>query len=198
MVASDNSDVFHQRIATLMSLRRFDEAARTAVEWITACPNDAEPHADLAWVLLSKGDYQGAEEQAAEACRLAPEWDWPLRLLAAVLFNRGDYPRSFELTKECLRLAPWNSEYHYFLARNYDALGQCENALVANRRAIELAPENPGFRRKLHEREFFSQQSEVEMFQHFLTSVRFWPWIRITRRRLQISLNIMTVLLATR
>ena len=167
MVASDTSDVYHQRIATLMSLRRFDEAARTALEWLTAFPNDAEPHAHLAWALLSKGDDQGAEEQAGEACRLAPEWDWPLRLLAGVLFNRGDYPRSFELTKECLRLAPWNSEYHYFLARNYDALDQRENALIANRRAIELAPENAEYRRQLHEREFFFQQSEAEMFQHF-------------------------------
>lgn len=158
---------FEQRIETLMSLRRADEAAKIAMDWIAACPDEARPHANLAWVLLSKRDYEAAEVAALEASRIAPEWHWPFRLLAAAAFNLSDYPRAQRLIEQALRLMPWNAEYHYFLARVYDSLRERDKALAAARQAVELDPDDPEYRRALHDRELTFGPSDIEIFEHY-------------------------------
>lgn len=162
-----SSRVFEQRISTLMSLERFDEASRIAQEWIAASPDQAEPHAHLAWALLAKGDNKSAEDVALQACRLDAEWHWPLRLLAAAVFKRGDYARALQLMQACLRIAPLHADYHYVLARVHDSLGERELALSAARRAVELEPDNPEYLRSLHDREFLFQATELEIFEHY-------------------------------
>lgn len=158
---------FEQRINALMSLRRIDEAAKVATEWLAAYPDQAQPHANLAWVLLSKKDYESAHAAACEASRIDPEWHWPFRLLAAAAFNRGDYLRAQFLIEQALRLMPWNAEYHYFLARVFDSLGERDKALAAARESVQLSPDDPEYLRALHDRELTFGPSDIEIFEHY-------------------------------
>ena len=158
---------YERRIKLLISARRYQDAARIAEEWIAVSPEHSEAHAHLAWVLLAKGEWKAAEDAAQAACRLDAESDWPLRLLAASVFNQGDHARAKDWQQACLRLAPLNAEYHYFLARIHDSLGEREQALAAARRAVELEPGHPEYLRALHERELVFGPTDFEIFEHY-------------------------------
>lgn len=168
MSTSGQPPAFRQRIDALVDVRRYDEAAKTAVDWLAAAPNSADPHAWLAWVLLKQAKWDESDGHAREAIGLAPDWHWPYRLLACAHFNRSRHEEAHAQMLEALRLWPDYADYHQFFSRICLALKRRDEALAAARRAVELDPEDAECRRWLLAVEYFEKSADADVLNHLL------------------------------
>jgi tetratricopeptide (TPR) repeat protein len=119
-----------------------DLATRTAREH----PTDALAQMDLATVLETEGQLEGALEHTARAIELAPD-DPEARLQLAVrLFKLRRHAEAVAACRQALRLSPTDPELHLVLA--VSLLAQADDSLTADaldhfRMVLKLAPESP-------------------------------------------------------
>jgi putative PEP-CTERM system TPR-repeat lipoprotein len=124
------------------------EAAAFSRQWIAENPRDAAFHFVVADHALSAGEVVAAERHFAKVVELKPEDPVALNNLAWLMVQRGDTAATVHAAKAA-QLLPDNPRVHETLAAALDLAGSSSAAAAAQRRAVELAPQNGDARLKL-------------------------------------------------
>lgn len=99
----------------LNEVERPELAERELRRWLAQHPDDAEAHALLGCVLAKQG-LAGAEDEALEAVRLAPEWVYPHANLAWVYLQLKRDRRAEGAARAALEIDPEHLSAHVYLA----------------------------------------------------------------------------------
>jgi tetratricopeptide (TPR) repeat protein len=130
-----------ERAATLIDLRRFEEAASSLHRLLGHDPDNGRGWCLLAQAQLSRDDSESALEAANRAVAVEPEFEWGHRLRSTALRETGDDRGAIAAAFEAVRLAPDEWQGYACLSR---ALAEVESrrdeAVAAAEHAVALAP----------------------------------------------------------
>jgi Flp pilus assembly protein TadD len=144
-----NYALAHEQLANVLLERSaLDEAEREYAAAIALDPSKPEPHANLGVCRLRRGDVAGSAVQFERALQCDPDHTGALNNLA-VLRASGDASlrdpsRAVELAERLVRVAREpKPQIHETLAAAYASAGRIDEAVAAQRRALELAAGDP-------------------------------------------------------
>jgi Flp pilus assembly protein TadD len=140
MVDARQSFHHRQRAATLIDLKKFDEAAREARRALEQNPDSVETHRLLAWALWQQGKLDEAERPARKALGLAPNNAECHSTLALILSHQGRHEEAETHYQKAVALAPRIHVFHCRYAGFCLRTGQWEDALEKADEALRLAP----------------------------------------------------------
>jgi tetratricopeptide (TPR) repeat protein len=170
-----------ERARVLLSMRRYEEAARVLAALIAADPDSGQAWCLLAQAELGAGHPREGLAAARHATALDPAAGWAHRLASIASQRLGDGRGAVESAFEAVRLEPHNWVSHLSVAQaavgapdyggepGVSRLAVAEHAIAAAR---ELAPEEP----EVHylagqvSRETGDRDAAIEHFQHTLAS----------------------------
>jgi cellulose synthase operon protein C len=128
---------------TLISNNRVQEGERFGVTWVKAHPDDASFEYLLADLNIRRGAYELAEAQLRRVVAQFPDNVNALNNLAWTVASRGK-PGAPDIVQRALDMAPNNAMLFDTLAYALVAEKKFDEALKAQKRAVELAPnQNP-------------------------------------------------------
>lgn len=129
----------------LLSDNKSADALQFEQGWLKAHPVDVGFRRYLGDAAMLRSDWAGAEAHYREVVELQPDDVGALNNLAYLLakFNK---PGAKPLAERAARLAPRRAEVQDTLALIYVADKQIDQAIEAQRRAVDLAPQAGGFR----------------------------------------------------
>ena len=136
---------------TLLARGAHAEAVTVLLRAVAAAPVLPEAHANLAAALRASGELAQAAAAAREAVRIAPRMPQALHVLAQLCLDCGDASEALELSRRAAAVAgegaaspPADSAGLAAAlalgARALEALGRCDEALVALGKAAALQP----------------------------------------------------------
>lgn len=132
-----------------LRLKRFDEALDWYLQVTRSQPDNGPAHFFLGHVFEELGRHAEARDAYETVIKVSPERPEGFLALARFLWERsGDLKRTRELVQRAVVLAPVAANYS-FLSQVCLKAGDREAALAAARKAIQLAPQNPEYRRLL-------------------------------------------------
>ena len=132
-----------------LHLQRFDEALNWYLEVIRIQPDNGPAYFFLGHVYEELGRRAQARDAYETVVEVSPDRPEGYLALARFLWQgEDDLQRTRELVQRAVDLAPVASNYS-FLSQVCLKMGDREAALVAARKAIQLAPQNPEYRRFL-------------------------------------------------
>ncbi|MFN3976408.1 MAG: M48 family metalloprotease [Aquificaceae bacterium] len=102
-------------------------------------PQNYTARAYMAYILANGGDLSQAERQSSLALQTMPEVFLTNYIHGYVKFLRRDYQESLKYLQKANQLIPDHASTHYYLGRNYEALGQRNRAIEHYRIALELS-----------------------------------------------------------
>lgn len=136
-----------ERVAALLELGRYAEAATAARDELAHSPQSGPLHQLLAHALIELDDVPGALRHARSATAAEPESPEALILLSGTLAEVGAGPEAREAAIRAIHLAPdeWQAHvaYAHALLFGIGGRGVLPEAEVAARHAIELGPHEP-------------------------------------------------------
>lgn len=132
----------------LVSAGKGADAERLANAWIKAHPKDAVFLFHLGDQALTMSDLPRAEARYRAVLEVAPEHALALNNLAWVLARQGK-PGAVAMAEKANRLLPNRSALLDTLATTLEADNQIAKAIDAQKRAIALAPKDPGLNLRL-------------------------------------------------
>ena len=135
----DHVDALHFLGLVCHQTGRSDEAAALIAKAAQLAPGTAFICANLAEVLRAKGDLEGAEEQAREAVRLAPDREDFQFNLALVLSARRSHAETIDVADRILALQSNHADALALKAEACFETGNMELALSCAERACTLA-----------------------------------------------------------
>ncbi|MFN3472113.1 MAG: M48 family metalloprotease, partial [Aquificaceae bacterium] len=102
-------------------------------------PQNYTARAYMAYILANGGDLSQAERQSSLALQTMPEVFLTNYIHGYVKFLRRDYQESLKYLQKANQLIPDHASTHYYLGRNYEALGQRNRAMEHYKIALELS-----------------------------------------------------------
>lgn len=130
------------RVEHLLAVGQVERARDLAVQEIASAPDDPRGYLSLARVHLQDGNPTAAVEAAAEAVRLAADWDVTWTVHASALFSAGRFAEAERSAIEAIRLDPEDGSLFQLYARVLSHCGRPKEALELARRALELDPDD--------------------------------------------------------
>jgi cytochrome c-type biogenesis protein CcmH/NrfG len=130
------------RVEHLLAVGQVDRARELAVQEIANGPDDPRGYISLARVHLQDDNPTAAVEAAAEAVRLAADWDVSWTMHATALFYAGRFAEAELSAIEAIRLDPEDGSLFQLYARVLAHCGKSKDALEYARRALELDPDD--------------------------------------------------------
>jgi cytochrome c-type biogenesis protein CcmH/NrfG len=130
------------RVEHLLAVGQVERARELAVQEIASEPDDPRGYLSLARVHLYDGNPTAAVEAAAEAVRLAADWDVTWTVHASALFSAGRFAEAERSVIEAIRLDPEDGSLFQLYARVLSHCGRPKDALEFARRALELDPDD--------------------------------------------------------
>jgi superkiller protein 3 len=109
---------------------------------VTATPEAADAHADLAAVYAASGNRKGAEAEFRRALELQADYFPALAGLGNLLARAGDDAAAMPLLRKAVQLRPRAYEGHFLLGSALNRLGQFEEARTELELASKLGGEN--------------------------------------------------------
>jgi tetratricopeptide (TPR) repeat protein len=128
--------------ATLIDLKRAEEALRLLGRAIASDPEDFRARCLLALALIDLDRYPEAIDAAQQAIRIEPEEEWGHRLHSVALACAGKGRPAVKAAERAVALEPEMAEPRIVLAQAFVASGQGREAGVAANEAVRLAPED--------------------------------------------------------
>jgi tetratricopeptide (TPR) repeat protein len=116
---------------------------------LTQNPNSIRIHIDLANLMASEGDYEGAKREFSLSLGLAPESAEVENAFGEVEARRGNTPAAITHFKKAVSFDRKHVMAHANLAFIYGEKGQLRNALTEMRAAVALAPNYADLRYQL-------------------------------------------------
>lgn len=104
-------------------------------------PSLAEAHTALAWLALSEGDWNKAEQEFNRAHELNPSYTMAHAYHAQFLGFMGRYPEAFAETEIALRLDPVSPEIVSHAVEPYLEGGRADDAIKQWRAILDLQPD---------------------------------------------------------
>jgi tetratricopeptide (TPR) repeat protein len=170
-----------ERARVLLSMRRYEDAARMLAVLVAAEPDDAQTWCLLAQAELGAGRSREGLKSARRAMALEPAGSWPHRLASIALQRMGDSRAAVEAALDAARLEPHDWVSHLSVAqaavgaRDYTGEGGMSRLAIAGRAvaaARQLAPDEA----EVHyfagqvSREAGDQDAAIRHFQRALAS----------------------------
>jgi cellulose synthase operon protein C len=143
-----DASVARELYITLISNGRVAEGERFGASWIKAHPKDAAFEFLLADLNLRRGAFDVAQAQLERVVAQFPDNALALNNLAWTQARRGK-PGAAALAQKAVSLAPTNATMFDTLAFALEEEKRYPDALVAQKRAVELAPNHNALRLKL-------------------------------------------------
>ena len=122
---------------------RFREAMAAFDKAIAANPKNAEAHNGLGFSHLLLGQKEKAERSLKEALRLQPDLSKAVRNLASLYHRQERMKEAIPLWEQLTETKSNDAEAWSYLSTAYMSEHQIEKALVAAKRALDFAPNNP-------------------------------------------------------
>jgi Flp pilus assembly protein TadD len=130
------------QIDHLLAVGQLTRAKQLAVDQIAAEPSEPSSYTALSRVLLHMNEAEAAVEAAAQAVRLAPDWDHAWSVHASALLAAGRFAACETSLLEAIRLEPADGSLCQMYARVLSLCGRPKEALVWAQRALELDPDD--------------------------------------------------------
>ncbi len=140
---NEESRSHYERGRSLGRQGRFHEAMAAFNEAITANPKNAEAHNGLGFCYLLLGQEEKAERCLKEAVRLQPDLSKAVRNLASLYHRQERMKEAIPLWEQLTEMKSSDAEAWSYLSAAYMSEHQIEKALVAAKRALDFAPNNP-------------------------------------------------------
>ncbi len=102
-------------------------------------PQNYMARAYTAYILANRGDLAQAEDQSSLALQTMPHVFLTNYIHGYVKFLRRDYRGSLNYLQRANQLIPDHASTHYYLGRDYEALGQVSKAIEHYKAALELS-----------------------------------------------------------
>lgn len=131
------------RAASLLELKRPEEALPLLARAIAAEPDNYRARCLMALALIHLGRHEDAVERAKDAVRVSPESEWAYRLLSVALRGIERPEAAADAARQSVALNPELAEGRIALAQALADLGRGREAALEANRAVELAPESP-------------------------------------------------------
>ncbi len=157
-----------EQAATLIDLRRYDDALGCLGPVLAATPDDGDAHVLASRAHLRAGRADRAWSHAATAARLDPRSLEARVALAFALADRGNPTQAAVEAEEAIRLAPWHPAGHVALT----AAGMNQKAHTARTRAAAREALAPG----PHDADLHVLAAQSHMYNGR-------PWVRRSDRR---------------
>lgn len=125
----------------MLSAKSNDEARKFEMDWLTRHPRDVQFRNYLLNNALLRRDYPSAERLAAEVIKIKPDHAGALNNLAWLKIQAGK-PEGLNLALRAVAAAPRRPEYLDTLAQAYLLGGKLDLALLMQKKAVALAPDN--------------------------------------------------------
>jgi len=140
---SEQSRKYSELGRTLGKQGKYHEALDAFNKSIAADPKNAEAHNGLGFCYVLLGQEQKGEQELKEALRLKPGLTKALRNLASVYQRQNRTKEAVPLLEQITDASPGDAKYWSFLMTAYMGEHQIEKALVAGKRSLDLAPNDP-------------------------------------------------------
>lgn len=131
-----------QRALLLMEVERFDEAAAALRRCLSEDPNDAFVHAQLAYCLNARKQFEPATRHAEQAVGLAPDADFSHRVLGYVLACRNRFPEALAAADAAIECDPEEATNYSLRATIRMHQEQWSAALADTESALSIDPED--------------------------------------------------------
>jgi tetratricopeptide (TPR) repeat protein len=130
-----------------MAQKDFQNAEAQYRNILDTNPNDLEVRADLGNLMLSKGDFKGAEKEYADIKRQAPNHPLGYVKLSALFMTQHKWDKAIAELEQVLRINPklWSTtnDLAYLLVEYGRGKKDIDRALVLVEKARSLNPDNP-------------------------------------------------------
>ena len=126
-----------------LASNQIDDAQSQYRTLLEGAPNDAAAENNLAWILLRKGDAQGALDHAAHAASLSPNAAQILDTLGIALLQDRQIAASIETLTKASQIMPADPEIRFHIAQAFIGAGDNDKArdllrtLLAENRSFE-------------------------------------------------------------
>lgn len=130
------------RVEHLLAVGQVKRARELAVESIANEPDDPRGYLALARVHIHDNDSNAAVQAAAEAVRLAPDWDAAWTVHASALFAAGRFAEAERSAIAAIELEPEDGDLFQLYAQILSHCDRAKEALDYARRALELDPDS--------------------------------------------------------
>jgi len=135
-----DSEAFNFAGGVLESLGRYDEAEAMVDEAIKRYPRKADYYLNKAYILLSKGDTDGAFDFFEKSSSLDPNDYEAFLQQGIILGSRHQYTASIEKLGQAAKITPDRPDVHYYLAVAYLGTGSKDKAAAELGKALSLDP----------------------------------------------------------
>lgn len=140
---SEQSRKYYELGRTLGKQGKYHEALDAFNKSIAADPKNAEAHNGLGLCYVLLGQEQKGEQELKEALRLRPGLTKAVRNLASLYQRQNRTKEAVPLLEQITDASPGDAKSWSFLMTAYMGEHQIEKALVAGKRALDLAPDDP-------------------------------------------------------
>ena len=140
---NEESRKHYERGRSLGRQGSYHEAMAAYNEAIAADPKNAEAHNGLGFCHLLLGQEEKAEKSLKEALRLQPDLPKAVRNLASLYHRQERMKEAIPLWEQLTEMNPNDAEAWSYLSTACMSERQIEKALVAAKRALDFAPDNP-------------------------------------------------------
>ena len=140
---NEESRNHYERGRSLGRQGSYHEAMAAFNEAIAANPKNAEAHNGLGYCHLLLGQEEKAERSLKEAVRLQPDLTKAVRNLASLHHRQRRMKEAIPLWEQLTEMTSNDAESWSYLSTAYMSERQIEKALVAAKRALDFAPNNP-------------------------------------------------------
>jgi tetratricopeptide (TPR) repeat protein len=129
-----------QRVAALVEMQRWGEAASAARSVLSVEPENWKALCLLSQSLSAQNEFQGGLDAALAAISYNPDSDWPHRLASIAERCLGDGRAAITHASEAVRLSPQMSESYRVLTQALLFTGDLNGAARAAMEALNLRP----------------------------------------------------------
>ena len=144
MTPSPHVEDPYERVDALLGLGKSAEAIRILTIALASDPQDADLLTQLAWAHRQAGDRVEAVRAAERAIAADPEFGRPYQILAWARWDQGNSHAALEAARTAARLDPENGYAWSAIAFMAGWMGRRDEAERARREATRLEPESPG------------------------------------------------------
>ena len=140
---SEQSRKYYELGRRLGKQGKYHEALDAFNKSLAADRNNAQAHNGLGLCYLLLGQERKGEQELKEALRLKPDFTKAARNLASLYQRQNRMKEAVPLLEQITDASPNDAKSWSFLMTAYMSEHQIEKALVAGKRSLELAPNDP-------------------------------------------------------
>jgi Flp pilus assembly protein TadD len=142
-MSGQNAPNYRILAARYTSSGQWERALETAVEWLSAEPENIEAHLAAGQALVVLNRHAEAESHMAQVIAARPDSDICHRLMSAIHFSAGRYKAADESVRKAISLNPTDAFHWYHLALMCYRQGDRASAKKFGAKALELSPRSP-------------------------------------------------------